>query len=93
MDKQIENESESQSGLLDQNSGVGSELGQVDTANASDIRTLHPYGPERVYDAFDMLRNEPAVQVIVTLSYTSRTNNLILIILLLQYYMLKMNIS
>ncbi|XP_030463434.2 protein argonaute 14-like [Syzygium oleosum] len=79
MDKQIENESESQSSLLDQNSGVGSELGQVDTANASDIRTLHPYGPERVYDAFDMLRNEPAVQrMVVSLSSDSAVWNAVL---------------
>lgn len=50
--------------MYDEN-GLLSELDQVDTAmHASDIRTLHPYGPERVYDAFHMLQNEPAVQVI-----------------------------
>ncbi|XP_039160592.1 uncharacterized protein LOC120289569 [Eucalyptus grandis] len=44
-------------------------IDQVDTANTSDMRTLRPYGPERVYDAFNMLQTEPAVQrMVVSLS-------------------------
>ncbi|KAI3407785.1 uncharacterized protein J3R85_020752 [Psidium guajava] len=68
--KEISNESKGQSGLSDLYSCVGSELDQVDTAmHASDIRTLHPYEPERVYDAFHMLQNEPAVQrMVISLS-------------------------
>ncbi|XP_048138469.1 uncharacterized protein LOC115743322 isoform X2 [Rhodamnia argentea] len=70
MYKEMANESKSRSGLSDLHSCVGSELDQVDTAmHASDIRTLHPYGPERVYDAFHMLQTEPAVQrMVISLS-------------------------
>lgn len=69
MEEEIVNESEGQSGLWDQCSRVGSEIDQVDIANTSDMRTLRPYGPERVYDAFNMLKTEPAVQrMVVSLS-------------------------
>ncbi|WCJ36455.1 hypothetical protein M5689_017654 [Euphorbia peplus] len=67
-------------GILRRVSPAGSDLDWVEPSpHLCNSRMLHPYGPDRVYDAFHLLQTEPAIQrMVISLSSDKAVWNAVL---------------
>ncbi|KAJ8752925.1 hypothetical protein K2173_008660 [Erythroxylum novogranatense] len=66
VEKETEDEISVRTGLLHRVPSAGSEFGWIEPSmHLCNSRALNPHGPSRVYDAFHMLQNDPAVQKMV----------------------------